>query len=102
MFNAAGPATEKALFPNSVIVRGTSYVPDVEDRNAARHGSTETGTRALEMYSGQKPFTTACVSRQRSRTHANFIHDLTFAVACYNVYRFPYRNKLNTDTGSRT
>ena len=64
LFHATCPATERALFPNSVLVYGTQNAPDVEDCSAARNGRAETGIRTLMMYSVQKPFTAACITRQ--------------------------------------
>ena len=49
---------------NPIIVCGTSNALDVEDCSVALIGMTETGIRTLEMYSGQKLFTAARISRQ--------------------------------------
>ena len=41
-FHAVGPATENALVPNFVRVRGTSYNPDAAERRCERPGSSVT------------------------------------------------------------
>ena len=45
MFQASGPATEKALSPKPVLVLGTSKEPDVEDLRVARPCIDDIGTR---------------------------------------------------------
>ena len=43
LLNVEGTVTEKAHFPNFVLVSEKSNAPHVEDRSVARTGRTETG-----------------------------------------------------------
>jgi len=52
LFHAVGPATETALEPIRVLVRGMSYSPSVAERKWARPSSTDTGLTMSEIYSG--------------------------------------------------
>ena len=51
MFQAEGPATEKALSPKPVLVLGTSKEPDLEDLRVARPCNDDIGARTSMMYS---------------------------------------------------
>ena len=64
LFHAVGPATEKALEPIRVLVRGTSYSPRAAERRWARPESSDTGVTMSEMYSGEVPITTECMMTQ--------------------------------------
>ena len=64
LFQAVGPATEKALEPIKVLVRGTSYSPRVAERRWARPSSSDTGVTMSEMYSGALPVSTEWMMTQ--------------------------------------
>ena len=63
LFHAVGPATEKALEPIRVLVRGTSESRAAE-RRWARPESSDTGVTMSERYSGTVPVTTECMMTQ--------------------------------------
>ena len=64
LFNAVGPATEKALEPTRVFVHGMSYSPSAAERRWARPSSADTGLTMSEIYSGAVPVSTACIKTQ--------------------------------------
>ena len=59
LFQAAGPATEKALSPKPVFVLGASKEPDTEDLRVARSCDEDIGKRTFVMYSELRPLTDA-------------------------------------------
>ena len=74
-FHSRGPATEKALSPNFVLVRGMPYSVVIAERSWRRPGNDEIGVIVSVRYGGLVPLWASCIS-----THS--LKRIRWAIGC--------------------